>query len=265
MNYKGPYTSEMLYLANDIVSFVGNVFICRKGVRGEQPSPSDPHWTLIVPAGVDGKMGPPGKDGKDGDCGHGVPQNGQPGQFLSKLGTVPGECNWQYVSCQSIGSAEKIHTHSVGDVSGLQDALNCKSNYSHTHNIHNLDGFVEFEQLKANVNHFHTAGSILGGKLVVDTVDTASVTADEIIVADRIKFSEDKLAISLAGIDRIACSMDQIFLTGEVFASRLNVSGGSVPLTSTGTGRRGAIVISPDYLYICVSENKWKRIALQEW
>lgn len=255
----------MLYLANDIVSFVGNVFICRKGVRGEQPSPSDPHWTLIVPAGVNGQMGPPGKDGKDGDCGHGIPHDGQPGQFLSKLGTVPGACNWQYVSCQSIGAAEKIHTHSIADVSDLQNALDHKSEGSHTHNINSLNGFVEFEQVKANVNHFHTAGSILGGKLVVDTVDTASVTTDEIIVADQIKFSKDKLAISLAGIDRISCSMDQIFLTGEVFASRLVVAGGTIPLTTTSSGKRGQIIIGQDYLYLCVLENKWKRIALQEW
>lgn len=35
-----------------------------------------------------------------------------------------------------------------------------------------------------------------------------------------------------------------------------------VPLTSTSTGTANNIAFNPNYLYVCVAENTWKRIAL---
>ena len=39
----------------------------------------------------------------------------------------------------------------------------------------------------------------------------------------------------------------------------------SVPTSSTASGKVNSLAVDANYLYICVAENTWKRIALSSW
>ena len=45
---------------------------------------------------------------------------------------------------QSLGAAELLHQHDIGDVNGLNTALNNKAPSSHTHTVSNIQGLQSF-------------------------------------------------------------------------------------------------------------------------
>jgi len=55
------------------------------------------------------------------------------------------------------------------------------------------------------------------------------------------------------------------FLTNSVSASVDLLKATGAPANSASTGAQGAIRFDSNYLYICVSTNSWKRIALTEF
>ena len=38
-----------------------------------------------------------------------------------------------------------------------------------------------------------------------------------------------------------------------------------VPASATAVGTKGGIAQDNDYLYICISQNTWKRVAISTW
>lgn len=40
--------------------------------------------------------------------------------------------------------------------------------------------------------------------------------------------------------------------------------GQSVPTTSTSTGIKGQVAFDDSYIYLCVADNTWKRVALSD-
>lgn len=57
------------------------------------------------------------------------------------------------------------------------------------------------------------------------------------------------------------------FLQGQydpdVLSRRLNMVRADIaPTSNTATGNKGEIIITDDYLYICIATNSWKRVAI---
>lgn len=48
----------------------------------------------------------------------------------------------------------------------------------------------------------------------------------------------------------------------ELVVNKLRLTGGDAPASSTDTGTPFEIRVTEDYLYICIAENSWARIAL---
>ena len=53
--------------------------------------------------------------------------------------------------------------------------------------------------------------------------------------------------------------------TGAVIAQQLRVTTTSAPSAYTSSGTKGDIAYDTNYLYICVSNNSWRRVALAIW
>ncbi len=51
----------------------------------------------------------------------------------------------------------------------------------------------------------------------------------------------------------------------SIHTSHLTLSSTTTPSVSTDNGVKGSIKWDFDYLYICVEENVWKRVALSDW
>lgn len=54
-------------------------------------------------------------------------------------------------------------------------------------------------------------------------------------------------------------------VTGTISASGLVTVGGSTPASASAAGTAGTITWDSSYIYVCVSENTWKRVAISTW
>lgn len=70
-------------------------------------------------------------------------------------------------TASEIGAAAASHTHSIANVSGLQDALNGKAASSHTHTIAQVTNLQSTLDGKAASSHNHAASAITSGTLAV--------------------------------------------------------------------------------------------------
>jgi hypothetical protein len=66
-----------------------------------------------------------------------------------------------------IGAAASVHTHLISDTTGLQTALDNKSNTGHTHAISDTTGLQTELNNKSNTGHTHNAADISGGTFSV--------------------------------------------------------------------------------------------------
>lgn len=64
--------------------------------------------------------------------------------------------NWQHRSLAQAGIAPEVHTHVIADVTGLQTALNNKSDVGHTHVIADVTGLQTALDGKSDIGHTHT-------------------------------------------------------------------------------------------------------------
>ena len=53
--------------------------------------------------------------------------------------------------------------------------------------------------------------------------------------------------------------------TGAIVAQQLRVTTTTAPTNYTSAGTKGDIAYDNNYLYICVSNNNWRRVALATW
>ena len=127
--------------------------------------------------------------------------------------------------------ANVIHTHTISDVTDLQNQLNQKVGPSHTHNISDINGLTTTLQNKAEtsaldalvgnyagINHTHTSFTTLGVTTLVSDevnatnvnatqVDSDSVVTKGIVVNDG---STEPIFGSLDTVQRIGMALDPI-------------------------------------------------------
>jgi hypothetical protein len=264
MNYKGQYSDQLMYVVGDVVTIGGSSYACRKMTSGEFPTASS-SWTLIAAGGATGATGADGRSGKDGENGVGIPSNGEEGEVLVKLGSSPYECRWSRIDAATIGAANRAHLHAMYDVSGLESALNQKAESSHQHGIDDIATLKQQLDSKAMMQHQHLASDIVSGTIDVDQVIADSVNVGSVIISDQSISGSDRMSISLDGVDRVSMVNDEVHISGNAIISRLTITSGANISSSSQTGKRGDIVIGSDYIFVCVSDNKWKRTPLQEW
>lgn len=81
---------------------------------------------------------------------------------------------WSGVTGKPSTFTPSAHTHTIANITGLQNALNGKANSSHTHSIDNVTGLQSALDGKSNTNHGHTSITTYGvntiGKVADDTV-----------------------------------------------------------------------------------------------
>lgn len=73
---------------------------------------------------------------------------------ISQLGGGGGgPVNWDDIQDKPTSFPPSSHTHSISDVSGLQNALDGKANTSHTHNISDISGLqAALDNLQAQID-----------------------------------------------------------------------------------------------------------------
>lgn len=80
---------------------------------------------------------------------------------------------WSGVTGKPSTFTPSAHTHTIANITGLQDALNGKAASSHTHTIANVTGLQAALDGKSNTNHGHTSITTYGeetiGKVADDT------------------------------------------------------------------------------------------------
>jgi hypothetical protein len=74
------------------------------------------------------------------------------------------------------GKSNTGHTHIIGDVSGLQDALNSKAPLSSTWDISSVNGLQAALDAKAAASHTHAIGDVAGLQTALDNKAAASHT-----------------------------------------------------------------------------------------
>jgi hypothetical protein len=84
------------------------------------------------------------------------------------------------------------------------------------------------------------------------------------------KISELATAANVAASDRILILRDPLgtpsvrTVNANIFAANLVISN-SAPANSTSNGIPGTISYDSSYVYVCVSNNVWKRATLNTW
>jgi hypothetical protein len=122
-----------------------------------------------------------------------------------------------------------------------------------------------------------TAGQIAVGELAINLADGTlySKRTDGAIIEIGSNLPDDYYLSSSQDFGLITQAVDTNLNLGSVSnvssASKTlgdvitNVEYVSVPASSTATGKVNQLAADANYLYICVSENTWKRIALSSW
>ena len=254
-----------MYSPGDVVVISGNSFVAMKMVKGESPSISSPNWGLIASSGADGKPGDPGSRGSDGANGAGVPVGGSSGQFLRKITDADYDCIWETVSAQNIGASALGHKHDISDVIGLADHFSGFAHASHQHDMASINGLDASLTAKANTVHQHSGSDISGGTISADHVDVESVISGQTIYADGRISADSVMSIAIGGIDKVSISSDVLSTGLTIRCGAISVAKLPCPQESSSPGTPGDIRWDSMHLYLCVSNNTWKRFALSEW
>jgi hypothetical protein len=263
MRYIGEYNPELMYMPGDVVSFMGSSFITIRPAKGV--SPIEPGWNLVAARGSNGSNGLDGRHGDCGSTGAGVPVGGVTNQVLMKASENNHDTEWQTITPRSISAADRQHQHQQSDIVGLEAALESKAPASHRHRTDQIDGFQEAINSRAASQHQHLATEIVAGHMVMQSVSGTALIAGSTMVSSGRISHEGELAIAVNGVDRITLSDDFARFNGSVHAGSIKVNIGAAPESSTSAGQSGQIVVTSSHIYVCVSSNTWKRVALEAW
>ena len=150
---KGDYSASEAYTVLDRVRYGGNVWECVVDAPAGTTPVEGTYWTLLGakgdkgdkgdtglqgpegptgPQGPEGPQGPQGEKGEKGDPGIQGPEGpqGNEGPQGPKGDTgpkgEPGTTSWNGIVDKPSTFPPSTHTHAIGDVTGLQDALDGK-------------------------------------------------------------------------------------------------------------------------------------------
>ncbi|EAY23299.1 hypothetical protein TVAG_186070 [Trichomonas vaginalis G3] len=84
---------------------------------------------------------------------------------------LKGKANTGWVSgCLDL-KADKNHTHTIANITNLQETLNSKSDVGHTHTIANITNLQETLNSKSDVGHTHNFFSTVGIESILGTIE----------------------------------------------------------------------------------------------
>ena len=96
-----------------------------------------------------------------------------------------------YIDSVASGKANTVHTHTIANVTGLQDALNGKAASAHTHTIANVTGLQDALNGKAASAHTHAIADVTGLQAELDGKDSNGAAAQAL--TDAKAYTDEKL------------------------------------------------------------------------
>jgi hypothetical protein len=82
-------------------------------------------------------------------------------------------------------------------------------------------------------------------------------------VCDAVSGEAVRLHVEFNGLVGINCTDPQVKL--DVNDNSIRIRTSKTPTASTATGTQGPIAWDSNYLYVCVTTNGWRRVALSSW
>lgn len=263
MNYKGQYSDTLMYAPGDVVTWLGSSFVALRMNQSVLPNTSG-MWAMIAAAGRAGDPGKDGRSGQDGAVGPGVAPGGIAGQVLVKSGTGEYDTAWRDYSPSAIGAARASHQHSMEDIAALTDIVGGKANKSHTHPCDQISDLEDRLKAFALMSHGHSGADIRGGNVDVDVVETAIINIDATTITESVIDSKIPMRHSINGVPELIINQGSVRISNTATVGSIVIRGGR-PTSSTANGMQGEVRVSDTHLYVCVENNKWKRIPLQDW
>jgi hypothetical protein len=263
MNYKGQYSETLMYSPGDVVTWHGSSFVSMRMNQGVAPN-SGGMWAMIAAAGTQGSPGSDGRNGEPGRPGAGVAPGGVSGQVLAKQGSDDYATAWVDYGPAAMGAAAADHSHAIENVIGLSDVLGGKANASHVHPVEQITGLDERLATRALMKHGHSANDVQGGELHVNVVDAAMVNIESTTISDGVISTQSEMRHSVLGVGEMIVRHGGVWVANTINAGGIRTRAGA-PSSKTASGQPGEIRVSKTHLYVCVEENSWKRVALQDW
>jgi hypothetical protein len=120
----------------------------------------------------------------------------------------------------NVSGSPSAHTHAIADVTGLQTALDGKSNVGHTHTIANITGLQTALDGKSNIGHTHAIADVTGLQTALDGKAANTITISA--------------GTGLTGGGNLTANRS-LALTGQALALHNLATNGIIVRTGTGT------------------------------
>lgn len=223
-----------------------------------------------------------------GDSTKHVPANGTTNnKKVLMASATSGVFSWSFIDYADILNTPNValsgHTHAISDITGLQTALDGKSDVGHTHPLvtTTVDGLMSYQdKVKLNgiatgatantgtVTSIATSGAITGGTITTSGTISHS-TADGYLHVPATSTTNNNKVLK-AGATAGSLSWGFVAwgeLTGvpSTFTPSAHDHWVAAPASKTATGTAGQMAYDANYLYICVAANTWRRSTLAQW
>jgi hypothetical protein len=190
--------------------------------------------------------------------------------IVDRLGYIPQRSgNYSYVG----------HTHQIGSISGLQLSLDSKqptglyATSGHTHSLTIGDGENEVIQYNSNqrLNLIGSGYTTIYFDEYTNTITINSIGNSGVVTFNGRSGTVDLNFVDITGaLEYVPQPVGSYTLTGHKHSISdiidFSFSGiNKTPASSTSSGNIGDICWDNNYMYICVSNNNWKRSPLTTW
>lgn len=145
---------------------------------------------------------------------------------------------------------------------------------THSSNFNVMDGILRIGGTEGVIRDLQFAraaeGNVTQPRWVIRTDATEETGSNEGSDLHVIRYSDEGESLDSAlFIDRnsghVAIGSTEATAKLDIKGDRLRIREPKTPASSTDTGNVGEIAWDGGYIYICVAENRWKRVALESW
>lgn len=166
------------------------------------------------------------------------------------------------------GLADASHTHIIADINGLQSQLDGKAAASHTHQKDSISDLatsdLDIGSNKILYSNVYTAVGDLPSASTYHGMFAHVHNEGAFYASHSGNWHELALASQIPTVSSGAnITVTQTGTDYEISAPPTGISWESVPATETATGSAGDLAHDGNYVYVCVTSNLWKRVALE--
>jgi hypothetical protein len=230
--WRGAYAGGTAYVINDIVQSGGAAWIARTSTTGNAtptlPTTQNTWWDLLA-----------------------SPTTTAANIAFTATGNIAATNVQSALVELDNEKAAASHGHAIADVSGLQAALNGKSDNGHTHTIANITSLQSSLDGKSNTGHTHAIADVTGLQTNLNNLqasvdagaalqNTVSLLAMQLAVGGRI--TGDEAVIDPYGDSSgVAGSSTNVTVSGGRASRTLTITDNNVPLMTSATTPSGTV------------------------